>query len=439
MKSVLKWTLLLTGLMPLVYSADSLFPFIFPKALFFRCLIFLASIFFCIICGTDSEYRNEIIQKAKSYWKHSVFKFMTLLYGSLVLSTVFAFDRYMAMFGNIEREEGFVGLLFFYIFFVLLVFVFEKKDWFRFFAVNIFTGGILFLVEFNQAVFQNIVRPGSLTDNPIFLATYFLFVIFSAVVIYKAGSQKKNMLVMLTCVFSIIISLAGIFMTETRGTLLGMFVGVFAALVYFGFSGKNVPVIKNITTRKLTIIVLVVFGCLMALFVFTRHASVWASVPGLNRIAEISSTDNTTQARFVNASIALHAVNPKEASVVRSLFGWGWDNYVYAWQQFYNMKLYRFDPSLFDRAHNKLLDVLLMSGFCGLFLYLGVWFAFFKEAIKKGKKFSVEIALVIFWGVSYFLQNLTVFDTLVTFITFYAAFAYLTYETRENTNKVAAK
>ncbi len=436
MKTILKWSLLLTGLMPLVYSAGSLFPYIFPKALFFRFCIVVAIVAFCVACSVNNAFRNEMIVKIKSLWKHSVFKIMTLMYAGMVVSTIFAFDTYMAMFGNIEREEGFLGLLFFYVFFVLITMVFERKDWLRFFAVNMFTGGILFFVELNQSLVDNNSRPGSLTDNPIFLATYFVFVIFCAFVIYRAGQKRKNLLVVVGAVSSIVILFVGIFITQTRGTLLGMFIGAVVAFVYFGMTSENVTVYKNISLRKFFVIGLIAFGLVATVFISTRHADVWTHIPGLSRIAQISSTDATTQARFVNASIALHAVNPKEATVMRSLFGWGWDNYVYAWQKFYNPALYKYDAALFDRAHDRVLDVLLMTGIVGFVLYIGLWIAFFREAIKKGKKFSVEIAMFIFWGVAFFLQNLTVFDTLVTFITFYAMFAYLTYETRQNTIEI---
>ena len=438
MKSFLKWTLLLTGLMPIVYSAGSLFPYIFPKAVYFRGLIFVASVAFCIACAFDVKFRDEMIGKIKRLWQSSIFRWMTFFYGSLVLSTIFAFDRFMAMFGNIEREEGFLGLFFFYIFFVLISFVFEKKDWLRFFAVTLFTGGVLFLVAVSE-FFQGNTRPGSLTDNPIFLAAYFLFVIFAGIVLYKAGSKKNNVLVMSLSVFSLITSFLGEVLTQTRGVILGMFVGLIVVLIHVGFSHKNALVFKKIPIKRFLTIVFVGIGLFILVFVGTRHSSFWSHIPGLDRIALISLNDSTTKARLVNASIVLHAVNPKDASLIRSLFGWGWDNYIYAWQKFYNPTLYQFDGALFDRAHDKILDILLMTGVLGLISYFGLWISFFRETFKKGRKFSFEIAAFVFWGLAYFLQNLTVFDTLVTFITFYAMFAYLIYETRENTNTTIVK
>lgn len=433
MKSLLKWTLLFTGLMPVIYSTNSLFPFIFPKGLYFRGLIFVAVVAFCITCAIDKKFLAEVIEKIKSLWKHNVFKWMTLFYSSLVLSTIFAFDKFMAMFGNIEREEGFIGLFFFYIFFVLLALIFEKKDWLRYFAITLLSGGILFLVEIYQSYGGN-ARPGSLTDNPIFLATYYVFVIFAGIILWRVGRAKNNILVMSLSIFSVIISFIGMLLTQTRGAILGMLAGGLVVLIYRGICGKNIMLAKNLSLRKAMIIGLVAFGILVSIFVSTRHSQVWTRIPVVDRIAAISSNDPTTRARFVNGSIALHAINPKEANITRTLFGWGWDNYVYAWQQFYNPVLYSYDMALFDRAHDKLLDVLLMTGVVGFIFYIGTWFFFFREAFKKGKEFSVLMALFIFWGVTYFLQNLTVFDTLVTFITFYAMFAYLTYETRENTN-----
>ena len=435
MKSLMKWALYLTGLMPVIYSTNSLFPFIFPKGLYFRGLVFVAVVAFCIACAQDKKFLGEMIAKIKSLWQHSVFKWMTLFYGSLVLSTIFAFDRYMAMFGNIEREEGFVGLFFFYVFFVLVAMVFEKRDWLKFFATSLLAAGILFVVEVSQSYGGN-GRPGSLTDNPIFLSTYYVFTIFAAAVLWRIGKAKENILVMSLSVFSIILSFIGIVLAETRGTLLGMLAGGVVVLVYLGFRGKNITISKNITSRKLVIGLLLALGIFSSVFIVTRKATIWTEIPGIRRIAMISTTDGTTQARFVNGSIALHSMNPTESSVTRTLFGWGWDNYVYAWQKFYNPKLYDYDGALFDRAHDKVMDVLVMSGVVGLIFYLGMWFFFFKEAFKKEKGFSGLMALFVFWGVTYFLQNLTVFDTMVTFITFYAMFAYLTYETRQNTNEI---
>lgn len=429
MKTLLKWTLFLTGLMPFVYSAGSLFPYIFPKALFFRFLVFIAVVVFVSIATLRKSFVEEMIAKIKSLWKHPVFKWMALLHLSLVITTIFAYDKYMAMFGNIEREEGFLGLFFFYVFFVLITLIFEKRDWLIFFAVNLFTGGILFLVEINQ-YFGGMQRPGSLTDNPIFLANYYLFTIFGALVIWKVSHAKKNMLAMIVSMFSVIISILGLFITETRGTILGAFAGIMAVLLYFGFYGKNIHITPKISARKFTTILVAIFIFFTGIFIFTRHSSFWVSVPGLNRIAQISTKDATTEARLTNASIVFHAVNPSESNLTRGLFGWGWDNYVYAWQKFYNPVLYGYDQSLFDRAHNKLLDMLLMSGIVGLFTYLLAWFFFLKKAWMKEKKFDFVMALFIFWGVAYFLQNLTVFDTLVTYLTFYAMFAYLVYETQ---------
>ena len=431
MKSFLKWTLLLTGLMPLVYSADSLFPFIFPKALYFRGLIFIAVIAFCVACAMDAKYRDEMIVKIKSLWHHFIFKVMALLYGGLVLSTIFAFDRFMGMFGNIEREEGFVGLFFFYMFFVLTSLVFEKKDWLKFFAVSLFTGGVLFLVEFNQYAGGN-GRPGSLTDNPIFLSAYYLFTVFAALVIWKKGKEKNNVLVMTASILSLAVSFLGLILAETRGVVLGGMVGFFIALVCLSIRNKNITIANKISLRKFTVILAVFAGVFFSIFIYTRTNTFWTHVPGLKRLAQTSITDGATRARLINTQIALHVVNPKHVGITRSLFGWGWDNYVYAWQAYYDSSLYGFDQALFDRAHNKIMDVVLMSGFVGLVLYLALWFLFFKKSMSKDLSYF-ETVLFVFWASAYFIQNLTVFDTMVTFITFYAMFAYLTYETNQHT------
>jgi tetratricopeptide (TPR) repeat protein len=68
-----------------------------------------------------------------------------------------------------------------------------------------------------------------------------------------------------------------------------------------------------------------------------------------------------------------------------------------------------------------------MEGFFGLLAYLLIWFFVFK-AISKEKDFKKGAAL-LFFGTSYFLQNLFLFDTVVTYIPF---FAYLSLISQSN-------
>ncbi len=148
-------------------------------------------------------------------------------------------------------------------------------------------------------------------------------------------------------------------------------------------------------------------------------------MPGFNRIAEFSFSDHSTIAREINAQIAIHSVDPRAVGIRRMLVGWGWDNYIYAWESHYVPRLYAYDASRFDRPHNKLLDMLSMTGVLGLLAYVAVWIFFIQRILKTGKSDRIEGAALLLWAVAFFVQNLTAFDTLVTFVSFFAMLAYV--------------
>ena len=64
-----------------------------------------------------------------------------------------------------------------------------------------------------------------------------------------------------------------------------------------------------------------------------------------------------------------------------------------------------------------------MQGIFGLIFYLLVWFFLFKAAWKGDE--IVYRAPLLFFGVSYFVQNLFAFDATVTYIPLFAILAFL--------------
>jgi len=192
--------------------------------------------------------------------------------------------------------------------------------------------------------------------------------------------------------------------------------------------GKKYIVYRSTSVRGLAtffLIVIVVFG---GVFFVTRHSSVWRGVPGLNRLSQVSLADNTTRARLINTQITLRAIDPARVSIKDTLVGWGWDNYIYAWEKFYDPSIYLYDNGIFDRAHDFLLDRIVMTGVLGFLSYMFVWGLLIWYIVKIGKRDLVLGAMFLFFAVSFFVQNLSAFDTIITYVAFFAVVAYAIHE-----------
>jgi len=338
----------------------------------------------------------------------------------------FAQNSYRAFFGDLERAEGFLGLLFFFLFFVLVLFMFEKKEWMRFLQAHLGVGAILFidgLFEFLKG--DN--RAASFTGNPIYLAQIFLFVFFSALVVWNYYRKEvPNVWWRIGAIISAFCSLIGIvILTQTRGVMVGMVVGVVVVLLYAVFRGKDLIVFKNISARMIAGILLFISVICGGVFVITKDASLWQKIPGVDRIAQTLSGVGT-ETRVISFRIGLDAMNPQNEGWGKFFIGWGQENFSNAYNTYFNPQYFRHEQKWFDRAHNKLMDVFVMNGLLGFIAYVGVWISVFWY-LFRGKKFSFTHASGLFFGVAYFVQNLTVFDSVSTYIPFFAFLAWAIY------------
>jgi tetratricopeptide (TPR) repeat protein len=165
------------------------------------------------------------------------------------------------------------------------------------------------------------------------------------------------------------------------------------------------------------VLVALAIGC-VGLFM-TRDLAVWQSIPGVDRIVNTSLLD----AKDVNSQLRLKVwALSWEAFKARPILGWGLENYIVAFQQYYDPDLAIYGALWFDRTHNKLFDVLVMQGVFGLFAYLAIFGAAGVQIItlKKGPK-SLLFALLI----AYFVQNLFFTDHLISYLFFFAFLGYI--------------
>lgn len=434
MKTTIKICLWILAFVPLVVDFKVFFPYTSGKNLLIESALVLAGILIIINFFISRGFREEIIDKVVKYVKNPLVLSVTAFVLINIISTIFAVDKYAAFWGELSRAEGLAGMIFFFAFFVFGLLSFERKDWLWFFKLSLLASLILLGKEFFEYFGQHIDRPGSFTGNPTFLAGYLLFSLASAGVVF---AEEKNKFWRFLSPLIIILAVLGIFLAQTRGTILGLGIGFIMVLIYCAFKGKEV-VYKKINLQKVSIGLICLGIIFSGTFFFTRKAEVWQKVPGLARVAQINLKQDSTASRLYIYRAGLRSVNPITNGWGKILVGWGPDNFINANSQYYDANQYIVEARWFDRAHNKIIDALVMNGIFGLLAYLAIWLFFF-ASLKRNREswlvspksdvggFSLTNLALLFFGISYLIHLMFVFDEISTSIPFFSILAFGAY------------
>ncbi len=445
LKISVKLILFATAFTPLIVSQNIISPFIFGKIVFFRSLIELALILFLIYLFFNLKNLKtyKIINLIKNPLIISLFLFLI----SFIFSVIFAENSYRAFWGDIERGEGLFGMFHFFAFLIITAVIFEKKDWLNYFKISLAVGFIIifyaFLQYFGIKNFPFLLvseeRPLSFIGNPAFLATHMFFLMIFAVIVFFENLKSKTFKLLYWSYFSlliIVLSATTIFITATRGAILGLGTGVFILLLYFFLkkpminadekliyangenSYKSVKIRAN--QRFISVILLSLIVIFSAAFWSTKDAEIWQKIPGLNRLAKTAVfdiNDPSTQFRLITWKLSWEAFKEKP------FLGWGPENYIVAYEKYYDPEYATYGESWLDRAHNKIIDVAVMQGIFGLVAYLGIFGAAIYLLFKKQAGYMEPIIATLL--ISYFVQNLVLFDTIISYFVFFAVLGYL--------------
>jgi tetratricopeptide (TPR) repeat protein len=112
----------------------------------------------------------------------------------------------------------------------------------------------------------------------------------------------------------------------------------------------------------------------------------------------------------------------------RPVLGWGQDNFIYVFNEFYNPEMFDQEP-WFDRAHNAVMDWLVAGGVLGLLSYLALFGAGLYLLWQKNALDRVEKALFSGLLIGYLFHNLFVFDNITSYILFFLVLAYIHQQT----------
>jgi len=409
LENVTKVLIYLSFFVPLVVApASFIFPFIVPKILIFRSLTTL--MLGCYILLLFINWREYKIR----------FTPVNLALGffilSFVISTFVGVDPYHSFWDNHERMLGLFTMLHYFIFYLFCSSVFKNwSEWKIALKIFLFAGSVVMVLGIVQRVDptflmnQSSDRVASTLGNSIYVGGYALFLFFTSfLLLMKEGS---NFWKVVWCIAGLI-SFAGMIFSGTRGSLLGFLVGIFVVLLGYSITLKSRPKVRRLSLSILAICV-VVLGVLY----LNRQNSAVFNIPVLGRLLNSSLSMGTGSTRLIAWNIAV------EGWKERPIFGWGPNNFFYAFNKYYNPKSLEFGygETWFDNAHNIILNTLTVQGAFGLMCYLSIFIIATLVLWRNKELREKNLHLVVLGSaflVAHLVQNFTVFENPTSYLYF---------------------
>jgi O-antigen ligase len=408
---------ILTLLTPFWVFKDLLFPFVTSKAFYLRILVELALPFYLFLFLRYPQYRPSF----KNPLTISIVAFFLFN----LVSGIFGVNPLRSIWGNFERMGGvfYLGHLCLLYFYVLMIGQINAR-YLRLFlqmllaiGVAVSLDGVMVRLTHNNFLLNDPSYPrvSGTFGNPIFIASFLVVPLFiSAFFAVSADALWKKIIYWAF----VLLQAWVIFLSETRGAVVGLGIGIFVAAVLYVILN---PVKKiKIWGGAAVAVFVVVVGLLFALHSHLPQGGL------LHRVFNLKDTN--TEARLIQWGIALKGY--KDAPIL----GVGPENYYFISNKYYNPVIYQYDPSWFDKPHNYLIEVLVTSGIFGFTAYLSVLaFSFWALWLALREKILLlsEFCLLVGGLITYQIQNLFVFDTVgasMAFFIYIGFMAYLLYE-----------
>ena len=417
--SIIRWGTYLILFTPLIIWRVSFFPFVTPKTIYFRILVEIISAAYLFLAISFSQYRPRIDKLSIT-----IFLFLCIL----VLTSFTGINFVRSFWSTYERMTGLFTMFHLLAFFIILTSVFQKReDWEKILATSIIVGVLLSLYVLLTPQ-QVSTRGGGTIGNTSFMATYLLFDIFFAIILFLA---KRGNLQIFSGI-SLAILLPTLLTSSARGAIISFSGGLLLLILgYLLFSEK-----KNLKRAGIiSVSSLIIFGIILVIYQpsFIK-----------NKIGEILRDMGP---RFVVWKRGW------KGFLERPILGWGPENFNVVFLKHFNpcMFLSKCGGEIwFDRVHNVVFDTLVTTGIIGFLSYLSIFavsiFGLFKICLKE-KDYNPPATLPpegrapLFFAlgmmvllVVYFFQNLLVFDMISSYTVFFLSLGFISFLTKKKEN-----
>ena len=374
-----------------------LFPYITSKQLAFNILIEALMVFWLLLIIKYPEYRPK-----KSYITYGLIAYFV----AILLSCVVSVDFNLSFWSNAERMLGFFHLLHFFFFYLILITVMRTpQDWKMLLDISVAVAVITTGVGLSRNY------PASDIGNVAYVAAIMIFNFFF---IGYLWTQTKNLGWRIWYALAMIFVLIGFWQADISGAQAGLVIG----LLIFGI--LSVVLNKNKKVKLVGWSVIAAGVLILGILWLISFNSNF----GATRIGHIFS-DFSTKNVTLNTRLLSWKAGYQDFGN-HPFFGTGYGNYAATFDKYFDPHFYDYSPgeTYFDRAHNNLVDITSTTGALGLLTYLSIFAAigyYLIRAYRKNKLSLFNFAWLTGLVAAYFVQNLAVFDALVTYICLFAA------------------
>ncbi len=408
--AVIRWGSYLILLLPFFVYRRVLFPYIFGKIIIFQILVEIIFVFWFYLLTFNKKYRPD--------FKNSLIISLTAFVGILFVTMLTGVDISRSFFGTQERMTGVLTIAHFYFWFLILSSCFKNwADWRKFLWVSLTSSFLVGLYGLGQKLGLQFLLKGdalqlsSTLGNPIFLGVYAMANLFIAafLVFIERKWLQRGVLT-----FFIVFNSAIMAFGASRGVIFAFALILFLFLIYLIF------ILPSRKTKTVLFILIALF-IITIVFIPAQKGKPWV-VEAPYFIQRIINLKTDLWVRTTAWDVALQGFKEKP------ILGWGWENYNVVFNKHYNPRYLEggFSDTWFDKSHNQILDLLVLTGTLGVISYLAIFFFLFRALYKRVRK-NTEIALSgkVAVGIlgsmfsAYFIQNLSVFDTPASLIIFY--------------------
>ncbi len=416
-EGVIKVFIYATFFVPLVVLPSSyIFPFIVPKILLFRSLMAVVLGGYALLLIINwQEYRPKFT------WINAVLALFLL---SFAISTFVGSDWYHSFWDNHERMLGLFTIFHYVALYFVSTAVFKNwKDWLLAFRIFLIAGSLVMFIGLLQVgdpqllLNQGSARVASTLGNSIYVGGYGLFLTFLA---YLLVIREKNRGFWFYAeIIMGIMAVLGMFFSGSRGSMLGLLAGIGVAIISY------IIVLKSHKNIRLSLLGLLIFIIVIAgLLIGFRKTDFVSNLPAVGRTVNSSLSGLMQSPRWMAWEIAIEAWKEKP------VFGWGPNNFFYAFNEHYNPKLleHGYGETWFDNAHNIIMNTLAVQGAFGILVYLSMFGISIYVLIRSRQKSELNYHVVIVgiaFLVAHLTQNVTVFENPTSYLYFMIWLSFL--------------
>ena len=281
MKDILKWLVLgglfLIPFLTLYVENDFFFPYITGKNFAFRILVEVFFFSWLVLALSDKQYRPR--------WSWILGSF-SIFMGVLLIANLQAININNAFWSNYERMDGYVTIIHVFLYFLVLgTMLRTPKIWSYFLHTSVMVAGFVALKGLSQLTGAS-VRVDSTLGNAAYMAVYMLFHIF--ILFYLFVRTNVNLYriayVLLSLLFMFVL-----LQTGTRGTAIGLVIGVIVATGYIAIFGARYKTLQKYAIGSFIFLFLTIGG-----FMAVKDSSYIQNSSSLARIANIDLSKDLT-------------------------------------------------------------------------------------------------------------------------------------------------